>query len=100
MHPKLYKSYKTLLLAWNITQVKDFNLKINKIATCHDLKYYFVGVQGIGQSSGAYVFRPDNSGRKKITDNPTVSHINGPLVNETIFTLNDWAVMSTRHNEI
>ena len=53
-------------------------------------------MMGIGQSSGAYVFRPDFDGRKSISDSPNVTTISGPLVNEIIVTLADWAVYTTR----
>ena len=42
------------------------------------------------------MFRPDSTGRQSITSEPTVTEVNGPLVDETIYTLDDWAVMSTR----
>ena len=50
---------------------------------------------GFGQSSGAYIFRPTDEGKQLIGD-PTVSHINGPIVNETIFEYSDWAILTSR----
>ena len=42
------------------------------------------------------MFRPDYTGRQSITSEAIVTEVNGPLVNETIYTLDDWAVMSAR----
>ena len=42
------------------------------------------------------MFRPDYDGRKPISDSSNVTVITGPLVNEIIVTLSDWAVYSSR----
>ena len=72
------------------------SLKINPSVSV-DMQYYQGSEQSYSpQSSGAYVFRPDTTGRHSITNEPTITEVNGPLVNETIYTLDDWAVMTTR----
>ena len=72
------------------------SLKINPSVSV-DMQYYQGSEQSYSpQSSGAYVFRPDTTGRHSITNEPSITEVNGPLVNETIYTLDDWAVMTTR----
>ena len=59
--------------------------------------FYFQGWKNSWQSSGAYVFRPDSSGRQPISaSDPLVTEVRGPLVNETIIRYADWAVASMR----
>eukprot|EP00092_Neocalanus_flemingeri_P041666 GFUD01045381.1.p1 GENE.GFUD01045381.1~~GFUD01045381.1.p1 ORF type:complete len:827 (+),score=232.40 GFUD01045381.1:107-2482(+) len=59
-----------------------------------DLQYYTGSTSG-GQPSGAYVFRPDSSGKQPIGE-PKYSEILGELVNETIMETGEWGALSIR----
>jgi len=59
-----------------------------------ELKYY-VGATSGGQNSGAYVFRPDGTGKHDLGEESFAS-ATGPLVNETIMEVGDWGVVSAR----
>ena len=58
--------------------------------------FYYQGSAFSGQPSGAYVFRPDRSGKHSLTDSPVYSQITGPLVNESVVELSDWGVLTSR----
>ena len=80
---KLVKSHKT-----------QAGLKISESVSANML--YYQGSAYSGQPSGAYVFRPDRSGRHEVSDSPVYSEVTGPLVNETVLELSDWAVLTSR----
>ena len=80
---KLVKSHKT-----------QAGLKISESVSANML--YYQGSAFSGQPSGAYVFRPDRSGRHEVSGSPVYSEVTGPLVNETVLELSDWAVLTSR----
>ena len=59
-----------------------------------DLQYYQGSNVG-GQPTGAYVFRPDNSGKHSVGE-LNYSEVVGDLVNETIMETGEWGAVSMR----
>jgi hypothetical protein len=65
-----------------LRQVQNKKTGVNRVIDQNFLYYPSYNGGKLGQSSGAYIFRPNGTDAIVINGNPTISVVNGPLVNE------------------